>query len=76
MTTVKTALVVLALLVVLKLVLPKVGLSRSPPTCSPMHVHVAFWLAVALVAVASVAIFKTLLLRVQVPGLSTLAAAL
>ncbi len=36
----------------------------------------AFWLAVALVAVAAVAIFKTLFLRFQVPGLSTVAAAI
>lgn len=41
-----------------------------------LHVHMAFWLAVALVAVAAVAIFKTLFLRFQVPGLSTVAAAI
>lgn len=41
-----------------------------------MHVHVSFWLAVALVAVAAVAIFKTVFLRFNVAGLSTLAAAL
>jgi hypothetical protein len=41
-----------------------------------VHVHAAFWLAVALVAVAAVAIFKVLFLRFQVPGLSTVAAAL
>jgi len=41
-----------------------------------LHIHVAFWLAVALVAVASVAIFKVLFLRFPVPGLSTVAAAI
>lgn len=38
--------------------------------------HVSFWLAVALVAVASVAIFKVVFLRFQVPGLTTVAGAI
>jgi hypothetical protein len=41
-----------------------------------LHVHLAFWLAVALVAVAAVAIFKVVFIRFQVPGLSTVAAGL
>ena len=41
-----------------------------------IHVHAAFWLAVALVAVAAVAIFKVVFLRFHVPGLSTVAAAI
>lgn len=41
-----------------------------------MHVHLAFWLAVALVAVAGVAVFKTVFLRWPLPGLSTVAAAI
>lgn len=41
-----------------------------------LHVHLAFWLAVALVAIASVAVFKTVFARFNVPGLSTLAAAI
>lgn len=38
--------------------------------------HVSFWLAVALVAVAAVAIFKVAFLRFNVPGLSTVAGAI
>lgn len=38
--------------------------------------HFAFWLAVMLVAVAGVAIFKVIFLRVQVPGLTTVAGAI
>ncbi len=38
--------------------------------------HVSFWLAVALVAIAGVAIFKVVFLRWPVPGLSTVAGAL
>lgn len=41
-----------------------------------LHVHLAFWLAVAVVAVAAVAIFKTVFVRWPVPGLSTVAAAI
>lgn len=41
-----------------------------------IHVHLAFWLAVGLVSVASVAIFKTVFLRFKVPGLSTIAGAI
>ena len=41
-----------------------------------LHVHLAVWLAVALVAVAAVAIFKTVFLRWRVSGLSTVAAAI
>lgn len=41
-----------------------------------LHIHLAFWLAVALVAVAAVAVFKTVFLRWPIPGLSTLAAAI
>lgn len=41
-----------------------------------LHVHLAFWLAVAFVAVAAVAIFKTVFVRFTVPGLSTVAAAI
>lgn len=40
-----------------------------------LHAHLAFWLAVAFVAVAAVAIFKIVFVRWQVPGLSTVAAA-
>lgn len=43
---------------------------------SVLRVHLPFWLAVALVAVAGVAIFKTLFLKWQVPGLTTVAAAI
>ncbi len=38
--------------------------------------HASFWLAVALVAIAAVASFKVLFLRLNVPGLTTLAGAL
>lgn len=41
-----------------------------------IHVHLAFWVAVGLVAVAAVAIFKTVFLRFKVPGLSTVAGAI
>lgn len=41
-----------------------------------LHVHLAFWLAVALVAIAGVAIFKVVFIRWPVPGLSTVAAAI
>lgn len=41
-----------------------------------LHVHLAFWLAVALVSVASVAIFRVIFLRFSVPGLSTVAGAI
>lgn len=41
-----------------------------------LHVHLAFWVAVALVAVASVAIFKVIFIRWPIPGLSTVAAAI
>lgn len=41
-----------------------------------LHVHLAFWLAVALVSIAAVAVFKTVFVRFNVPGLSTLAAAI
>lgn len=41
-----------------------------------IHVHLAFWFAVGLVAVASVAIFKTVFLRFKVPGLTTIAGAI
>lgn len=41
-----------------------------------LHVHLAFWVAVGLVAVVAVALFKVLFLRINVPGLSTLAGAL
>lgn len=41
-----------------------------------IHVHLAFWVAVGLVAIASVAIFKTVFLRFKVPGLSTIAGAI
>lgn len=43
---------------------------------SNLHIHLAFWVAVALVAVAGVAIFKTVFVRYTVPGLSTVAAAI
>lgn len=41
-----------------------------------LHVHLAFWVAVALVAVAAVAVFKVVFIRWPVPGLSTVAAAI
>lgn len=41
-----------------------------------LHLHLAFWVAVALVAVAAVAIFKIVFVRWPVPGLSTVAAAI
>lgn len=41
-----------------------------------LHVHLAFWFAVALVAVAAVAVFKVVFTRWPVPGLSTLAGAI
>ncbi len=41
-----------------------------------LHVHLAFWIAVALVSIVSVGVFKVLLARFPVPGLSTLAAAI
>lgn len=41
-----------------------------------LHIHLAFWLAVALVAVVGVAVFKTVFVRFTVPGLSTVAAAI
>lgn len=41
-----------------------------------LHIHLAFWLAVVFVAVAGVAVFKIVFLRWQVPGLSTVAAAI
>jgi hypothetical protein len=43
---------------------------------SMIHVHAAFWLAVAIVAVAAVVLFKVLFVRFHVPGLSTVAAAI
>lgn len=41
-----------------------------------LHIHLAFWVAVALVAIAAVAVFKVVFVRWRVPGLSTVAAAL
>lgn len=38
--------------------------------------HMTFWLAVGLVAIAAVAIFKTVFLRFTVPGLTTVAGAI
>ena len=41
-----------------------------------MHVHFAFWVAVALVAIVAVGVFKVLMARWPLPGLATLAAAI
>ena len=38
--------------------------------------HVSFWFAVAVVAIAAVAIFKVVFIRWPVPGLSTVAGAI